>query len=107
MQYLGSGTRVGAQRWPEGGGSWIPLFDYLRSLSTTVERVAAGLFTLESIADAVNENFMAFCHQRGDAETVRICREYMSTHSVLPFFTNLPLASTMKQREVESHPGVP
>ena len=54
-----------------------PLFDYLRSLSTTVERVAAGLFTLESIAYAVNENFMAFCHQRGDAETVRIYREYI------------------------------
>lgn len=54
-----------------------PLFDYLRGLSTTVERVAAGLFTLESIAYAVNENFMAFCRQRGDAETVRIYREYI------------------------------
>src|SRR3972149_2806389 len=41
-----------------------PLFDYLRGLSTTVERVAAGLFTLESIAYGVNENFMAFCVQR-------------------------------------------
>lgn len=54
-----------------------PLFDYLRGLSTTVERVAAGLFTLESIAYAVNENFMAFCEQRGDAETARIYREYI------------------------------
>ena len=54
-----------------------PLFDYLRSLSTTVERIAAGLFTLESIAYAVNENFMAFCDGRGDAETVRIYREYI------------------------------
>jgi hypothetical protein len=54
-----------------------PLFDYLRGLSTTVERIAAGLFTLESIAYGVNENFMAFCHQRGDAETVRIYREYI------------------------------
>jgi hypothetical protein len=53
------------------------LFDYLRGLSTTVERLAAGLFTLESIAYAVNENFMAFCQQRGDAETVRIYREYI------------------------------
>ncbi len=42
-----------------------------------MERVAAGLFTLESIAYAVNENFIAFCHQRGDAETVRIYREYI------------------------------
>jgi uncharacterized ferritin-like protein (DUF455 family) len=54
-----------------------PLFDYLRGLSTTVERVAAGLFTLESIAYAVNENFMAFCDQRGDTETTRIYREYI------------------------------
>jgi hypothetical protein len=54
-----------------------PLFQYLRSLSTTVERVAAGLFALESIAYAVNENFMAFCDQRGDAETARIYRDYI------------------------------
>lgn len=54
-----------------------PLFNYLRSLSTTVERLAAGLFTLESIAYGVNENFVAFCHQRGDTETVRIYREYI------------------------------
>jgi hypothetical protein len=54
-----------------------PLFRYLSSLSTTVERVAAGLFTLESIAYAVNESFIAFCEQRGDAETVRIYRAYI------------------------------
>ena len=52
-----------------------PLFQYLKGLSTTVERIAAGLFTLESIAYAVNENFMTFCDRRGDAETVRIYRE--------------------------------
>jgi uncharacterized ferritin-like protein (DUF455 family) len=54
-----------------------PMFQYLRGLATTVERIAAGLFTLESIAYAVNENFMAFCAQRGDDETVRIYREYI------------------------------
>jgi len=54
-----------------------PMFQYLRGLTTTVERIAAGLFTLESIAYGVNENFMAFCAQRGDAETVRIYREYI------------------------------
>ncbi len=54
-----------------------PLFQYLRGLTTTVERIAAGLFTLESIAYSVNENFMAFCDRRGDAETVRIYREYI------------------------------
>ena len=54
-----------------------PLFQYLKGLSTTVERIAAGLFTLESIAYAVNENFITFCDRRGDAETVRIYREYI------------------------------
>ena len=54
-----------------------PLFEYLRSLSSPVERIAAGLFTLESIAYAVNENFMAFCTRRGDEETARIYRAYI------------------------------
>jgi uncharacterized ferritin-like protein (DUF455 family) len=54
-----------------------PMFQYLRGLTTTVERIAAGLFTLESIAYGVNENFMAFCERRGDTETVRIYREYI------------------------------
>lgn len=54
-----------------------PMFQYLRSLTTTVERIAAGLVTLESIAYGVNDRFMAFCDQRGDAETVRIYRDYI------------------------------
>jgi uncharacterized ferritin-like protein (DUF455 family) len=54
-----------------------PLFRYLQGLTSTVERIAAGLFTLESIAYGVNENFMAFCAARGDDETVRIYREYI------------------------------
>jgi uncharacterized ferritin-like protein (DUF455 family) len=54
-----------------------PLFHYLRGLASTVERIAAGLFTLEAIAWGVNENFMAFCARRGDDETVRIYREYI------------------------------
>lgn len=54
-----------------------PLFEYLRGLTTTVERVAGGLFALESVAYAVNQNFMAWCAQRGDDETVRIYREYI------------------------------
>jgi uncharacterized ferritin-like protein (DUF455 family) len=53
------------------------LFEYLRGLGSTVERLAAGLYALEAIAHAVNENFMAFCAARGDDETVRIYREYI------------------------------
>jgi len=54
-----------------------PLFAYLRGLEHTVERIAAGLYTLESIAHGVNENFMAFSERAGDAETVRIYREHI------------------------------
>ena len=54
-----------------------PLFEYLKSLTTSVERVAAGLFTLESIAYNVNENFMRLCAERGDQETVRIYRDHI------------------------------
>ncbi len=53
------------------------LFQYLRTLATTVERIAAGLYALEAIAYAVNESFMAFCAAKGDNETVRIYREYI------------------------------
>ncbi|CAN5783060.1 hypothetical protein BH11MYX3_BH11MYX3_25860 [soil metagenome] len=53
------------------------LFTYMKALPSTVERIAAGLFTLESIAYGVNESFMAYCAARGDDETVRIYREYI------------------------------
>jgi uncharacterized ferritin-like protein (DUF455 family) len=54
-----------------------PLFQYMQGLTSTVERIAAGLFTLEAMAWGVNESFMAFCARRGDDETVRIYREYI------------------------------
>lgn len=54
-----------------------PLFAYMKALPTTVERIAAGLFTLESIAHGVNENFMEYCAGKGDDETVRIYRQYI------------------------------
>jgi hypothetical protein len=54
-----------------------PLFRYLKGLSSTVERIAGGLFTLESIAYGVNESFIAFCEARADAETARIYRAYI------------------------------
>lgn len=67
------GIDVAAFQAPPDG----PLFGYLKSLPTTVERIAGGLLTLESIAHGVNENFIAYCEARGDAETVRIYREYI------------------------------
>lgn len=54
-----------------------PLFAYLRSLETTVERIAAGQFTLESIAYQVNEQFMKYCEQLGELETVKLYQNYI------------------------------
>ena len=43
-----------------------PLFQYLDSLETTVERVAAGQFTREAIAVVKNRQFIEFCERAGD-----------------------------------------
>jgi uncharacterized ferritin-like protein (DUF455 family) len=52
-----------------------PMFEYLCSLSTTVERVAAGQFTREALAKVQNEVFIQLCDERGDVETARLYRE--------------------------------
>ena len=43
-----------------------PLFKYLDTLTTTVERVAAGQFTREAIAVVKNRQFIEFCERAGD-----------------------------------------
>ena len=48
------------------------LFQYLRGLESTVERIAAGQVALESIAFRVNESFIQLCHIQGDDETARL-----------------------------------
>ena len=50
------------------------LFAYLKSLSTPVEKIAAGQFTLESIAYQVNDSFLRYCESVGDQETAAIYR---------------------------------
>ena len=52
-----------------------PLFMYLDSLPTTVERVAAGQFTREAIAVVKNRQFIEFCERAGDAETSKLYRD--------------------------------
>lgn len=50
------------------------LFAYLKSLRTPVEKIAAGQFTLESIAYQVNDSFLRYCELVGDQETAEIYR---------------------------------
>jgi hypothetical protein len=52
-----------------------PLFKYLDSLTTTVERVAAGQFTREAIAVVKNRQFIEFCERVGDKHTAALYRD--------------------------------
>ena len=52
-----------------------PLFNYLDTLKTTVERVAAGQFTREAIAVVKNRQFIEFCERAGDKVTATLYRD--------------------------------
>ncbi|MBI4245826.1 MAG: ferritin-like domain-containing protein [Candidatus Rokubacteria bacterium] len=54
---------------------WGPLFLYLDTLPTTVERVAAGQFTREAIAVVKIRQFIEFCERAGDRETAALDRD--------------------------------
>lgn len=49
-----------------------PLYQYLRGLRTTVERIAAGPFTSEAIATVRNAQFVNFCRSVGDEGTASL-----------------------------------
>jgi 1,2-phenylacetyl-CoA epoxidase catalytic subunit len=52
-----------------------PLYQYLRGLRTTVERIAAGPFTSEAIATVRNAQFVNFCRSVGDEGTAYLYDE--------------------------------
>ena len=52
-----------------------PMFKYLDTLRSTVERVAAGQFTREAIAVVKNRQFIEFCEAAGDRETAALYRD--------------------------------
>ncbi len=52
-----------------------PLFNYLDTLKSTVERVAAGQFTREAIAVVKNRQFIEFCERAGDKVTATLYRD--------------------------------
>ena len=52
-----------------------PLFAYLDTLRSTVERVAAGQFTREAIAVVKNRQFIEFCEAAGDRATAALYRD--------------------------------
>ena len=56
-------------------GGYGPLFKYLDTLVTTVERVAAGQYTREAIAVVKNRQFIEFCDRVGDKDTAALYRD--------------------------------
>jgi 1,2-phenylacetyl-CoA epoxidase catalytic subunit len=56
-------------------GGYGPLFRYLDTLTTPVERIAAGQFTREAIAVVKNRQFIEFCDRVGDKETAALYRD--------------------------------
>lgn len=53
------------------------LFAFLNSLETPVEKIAAGQFTLESLAYRVNDAFLQYCERVGDQETAQLYRRFI------------------------------
>ncbi len=80
-----------------------PLFKYLDSLETTVERVAAGQFTREAIAVVKNRQFIEFCDRAGDRVTATLYRDVIEPderfHHQLGRSLLLKLATTPETQE--------
>lgn len=66
---------AGDQRADPLAGGYSPMFRYLKELGTTVERVAAGQFTREALAQIHNQVFIDYCEARGDEVTARLYRD--------------------------------
>ena len=56
-------------------GARSPLLEYLQSLPSTVERVAAAQFTREALAVVRNGEFIRFCESKGDGATAALYRD--------------------------------
>ena len=80
-----------------------PLFMYLDSLTTTVERVAAGQFTREAIAVVKNRQFIEFCERAGDRVTATLYRDVIEPderfHQQLGRSLLLRCATTVEAQE--------
>jgi len=80
-----------------------PLFQYLDTLTTTIERVAAGQFTREAIAVVKNRQFIEFCEHARDRETAAMYRDVIEPderyHHELGRTLLLRLATSVEAQE--------
>ena len=58
-------------------GGYGPMFNLLKGLNSTVERVAGAHFTREALALKKNEQFIEFCEGAGDRETAELYRKHI------------------------------
>lgn len=56
-------------------GGYSKLFEYLKSLESTVERIAAANYTREGLALVRNQVFIDFCEASGDPVTAALYRD--------------------------------
>jgi 1,2-phenylacetyl-CoA epoxidase catalytic subunit len=85
-----------------------PLYQYLRGLRTTVERIAGGPFASEAIARIRNTQFVNFCRSVGDEATANLYadiiqpeevhhyelgREFLEKHATTPEIQELAAAA--------------
>jgi len=81
-----------------------PLFNYLDTLKSTVERVAAGQFTREAIAVVKNRQFIEFCERAGDKVTATLYRDVIEPderfHHQLGRTLLLSAATTVEAQEL-------
>jgi len=61
---------------------YSPLYQYIRGLKSTVERIAAGPFAREAIAEVRNAQFIALCERMGDDVTARLYRDVIQPEEV-------------------------
>jgi len=80
-----------------------PLTRYLETLTTSVERVAAGQFTREAIAIVKNRQFIEFCERVGDKATAALYRDVIEPderhHHELGRRTLVRLATTQEAQD--------
>lgn len=61
---------------------YSPLFHYLRTLRTTEERIAAGPFACEAVAEVRNAQFIEFCRSVGDDKTAELYEDVIHPEEI-------------------------
>lgn len=59
-----------------------PLHQYLRGLRSTLERIAAGPFACEAVAEVRNAQFIDFCHSVGDTKTAKLYEDIIHPEEI-------------------------